>query len=112
MSGRSWSWCCRRRLRAEPGYLRLPRYAEGGLDLGHQRVLPSGLSQFGEIFHYHLGQGLLVVGEQIGLVRFVYGAGLCAPVEIHERMGAIELCSQIAWLKRERSVTGGNRLAW
>src|SRR5262245_2032924 len=64
--------------------LRLPRYAERSLDLGHQRVLPAGLSEFGEIFHHRLGPGLLV-GEQIGLVRFVYGASLCTSIEIHQR---------------------------
>src|SRR5258705_8867524 len=87
----------------------LPHYVERSLDLGHQRVLSPGLSKLGEVFRHRLGPGF-IVGEQIGLVRFVYGAGLCAPVEIHERMGAIDLCSQIAWLKRERSLTGGKRL--
>src|SRR5260370_28158205 len=59
----------------------LPHYVERSLDLGHQRVLSPGLSKLRQVFRHPLGPGF-IVGEQIGLVRFVYGAGLCAPAEI------------------------------
>ena len=88
-------------------------YSKRLFDLGHLRMDESSLAERSKIICDHLLPGLAVGGShRLVLLRKIGRAGIVGTAKEHQRMGAIDLRSEVAGLKRLSPLACSERLGW